>query len=145
MKRQKCISLIIILSIVVLFSGCSIPDFWDKRVPSQDLVIRTTIDSTLYIYKDSVIVSRNADNDELYVKNESRRGDSYSYLSLFKNDFDRVGWYNDILCIQVDDKYYTFDINAFIEDENFNLNEHDESTLRMEFPNFEDQFYWRRF
>lgn len=142
---RKSINLIILLSIIVLFSGCSIAGLLEKSVPSQDLVIRTSIDSTNYIYKDSVIVSHSADKDELSVKNESRNGNTYSYLPLFKGDFDRVGWYNDVLCIQVDDKYYTFDINAFIKDENFHLVEHDKSTMENEYRNFENLFYWREF
>lgn len=150
MKKRFYCGLIIFLTLAMtlLLTGCNSVLFPTKKVPSQNLVITTGRDCIAYEYKEKVIVYYEYEVSKLVVKNTSYNEWEYEEEhEILKGKFDLLGWYDDILCIKMDEKYYIFDIDAYDVSDLYNeivLEEYDLESLEEKYPNFKELFYWRK-
>ncbi len=156
--RINCVLLSLCI-IQICFSGCGVlldkflTGLSESRVESENLKIFSAKDYTSYEYSDKVVVilSDNDNNDSLSLATTEDDDWWYKKKEVLSGRFDKVSWNDYILFINMEEKYYTFDINEYeipsldgessATDIDYELKEYSETEFITAYPNY-NSFDW---
>lgn len=148
--------ILLLLIPVILFTGCI---YQPEYYPEEDLVVYTVRNAMLYEYQEKVAVkfkfSGGSGGDSLLLRTDANADSwmslDFYYETILYGHFEKVGWYDDVLFILMEETYYAIDIDEYEvppldEDGNtstptYDLKEYSISEFTELYPNYES-FDW---